>query len=204
MKKLPKLERKPRVIPKIIRIRRLKKALLTVWSLIVRRRDDHTCLLCGSRELLTAHHWCLPKRTFRYGRYNPYNGATLCYACHIRKVHREDSTYSLAMQIKEAVAAKYKASAACFWAFVSKSMTLRWTDEPEQMESEEQLRDELRHLRGQLLEGVKSVCADCAKASGIPASRSKKEKTPQIVGTCHICGRTSRVLTTVPKDRFAE
>lgn len=203
-KKLAKPERKPRVVPKTMRIRRLKKTLLTVWSLIVRRRDDHTCLLCGSRELLTAHHWCLPKKTFRYGRYHPYNGATLCYACHIRRVHREDSTYSLSMQIKEAVAMKYKASAACFWAFVSKCMNLRWTGAPECVESEESLRAELLHLRAQLLEGANAVCADCAKAAGIPAARSKKDKHPATCGTCPVCGRTNRMLKSVPKARPAE
>lgn len=60
------------------------------WSLYVRYRDNK-CLLCGKYEnqpeKLQAHHWILSRaRSLQY-RFDPRNGVSLCYGCHIHQVH---------------------------------------------------------------------------------------------------------------------
>lgn len=66
---------------------RIKKALYADWSLRVRTRDEFRCILCGATENLTAHHWYCSDHHAHAARYCVDNGATLCYACHIRGVH---------------------------------------------------------------------------------------------------------------------
>lgn len=68
-------------------IPRIKKALYADWSLRVRTRDGFKCLLCGATENLTAHHWYCCDHHAHAARYAIDNGATLCYACHIRGIH---------------------------------------------------------------------------------------------------------------------
>jgi hypothetical protein len=68
-------------------IPRIKKALYADWSLRVRTRDGFKCLLCGATENLTAHHWYCSDHFSHTARYAIANGATLCYACHIRGIH---------------------------------------------------------------------------------------------------------------------
>jgi hypothetical protein len=51
------------------------------WRALVLARDDHACLLCGSKDNLRAHHkdgwhWC-EERRFDVG-----NGVTVCDPCH--------------------------------------------------------------------------------------------------------------------------
>ena len=66
---------------------RIKKALYADWSLRVRARDGFKCLLCGATENLTSHHWYVSDHHAHTARYAIGNGATLCYACHIRGIH---------------------------------------------------------------------------------------------------------------------
>lgn len=69
---------------------RLFKSLKTeahrLWSLAVRARDGK-CVLCQNRETLQAHHWIVHARGSLQVRFIPENGVTLCYTCHIYKVH---------------------------------------------------------------------------------------------------------------------
>lgn len=58
------------------------------WSLTVKARDGFKCVLCGGVELLTAHHWYFTKQEGRAARFCYDNGATMCYTCHIRKLHQ--------------------------------------------------------------------------------------------------------------------
>lgn len=73
---------------KLPSIPRIKKALYADWALRVKKRDGFKCLLCGATENLTAHHWYVCDHHAHAARYCVDNGATLCYACHIRGVHQ--------------------------------------------------------------------------------------------------------------------
>lgn len=66
----------------------VKRFLYADWALRVKKRDGFRCLLCGSTENLTAHHWYVCDHHAHAARYCVDNGATLCYACHIRGVHQ--------------------------------------------------------------------------------------------------------------------
>lgn len=74
--------------PKLPSISRVKKALYADWALRVKQRDGWKCLLCGCEDNLTAHHWYVSDHHAHAARYSLDNGATLCYACHIRGVHQ--------------------------------------------------------------------------------------------------------------------
>jgi hypothetical protein len=60
------------------------------WSQAVRRRDGR-CLMCGSITSLQAHHWYYSRSRSVALSVEVSNGATLCYGCHIGKIHREAS-----------------------------------------------------------------------------------------------------------------
>lgn len=65
----------------------VKKALMQDWARRVKERDGWGCMLCGSTDNVTAHHWFVANHFANQARYMVDNGITLCYACHIRKVH---------------------------------------------------------------------------------------------------------------------
>lgn len=65
----------------------IKKTLYDNWALRVKQRDGFKCVLCGSEENLTSHHWYCCDHHAHAARYCIHNGVTLCYACHIRSVH---------------------------------------------------------------------------------------------------------------------
>lgn len=73
---------------KLPSLSKVKKALYADWALRVKRRDGWKCLLCGCEDNLTAHHWYVCDHHAHAARYCVDNGATLCYACHIRGVHQ--------------------------------------------------------------------------------------------------------------------
>ena len=73
--------------PNLPSISKVKKALHDDWALRVKIRDGHKCLLCGTTELLTAHHWYFTSQRGHAARYCVDNGATLCFTCHMREVH---------------------------------------------------------------------------------------------------------------------
>jgi len=65
---------------------KLIKDLDTLWSKAVRERDGE-CLLCLKRDTLQAHHWIVPRARSLKHRWDIRNGTTLCYTCHMFKIH---------------------------------------------------------------------------------------------------------------------
>jgi len=80
------LDRALSKLNKFIERRRPGKSCLQLWSHFVRLRDGFSCVRCGSRHRVSAHHICrksfMPEAAFQVG-----NGITLCQGCH-RIVHR--------------------------------------------------------------------------------------------------------------------
>ena len=72
-----------------VRLKRIKKELAKLWSLAVRHRDGGKCVMCGKTEYSQAHHWLFRKGHSLALAFNVANGATLCYGCHIGRVHRD-------------------------------------------------------------------------------------------------------------------
>jgi len=68
-------------------LRTVKKTLYTTWSLKVKQADGWRCALCGDTDRLAAHHWYCCDKQAHAARYVVDNGVTLCFACHLRKVH---------------------------------------------------------------------------------------------------------------------
>lgn len=84
------------------KIKRLRKKCDELWSQAVRKRDGE-CVLCGKRETLNAHHWIHSKAQGNKHRWNVKNGVTLCYPCHVYKVH----TYASADVLEQLKAAAF-------------------------------------------------------------------------------------------------
>ena len=72
------------------KIKALKNKCDKLWSEAIRTRDGE-CILCGKKETLQAHHWIHSKAQGNMHRWEVKNGVTLCYACHIHKVHKFSS-----------------------------------------------------------------------------------------------------------------
>lgn len=51
------------------------------WATAVKRRDNFTCQVCGSKEKIIAHH-INSYKSDKENRYNVENGITLCRECH--------------------------------------------------------------------------------------------------------------------------
>lgn len=68
------------------KIKALKNKCDKLWSEAIRTRDGE-CVLCGKKDTLNAHHWVHSKAQGNQHRWNVKNGITLCYTCHIYKVH---------------------------------------------------------------------------------------------------------------------
>lgn len=62
------------------------KPAYNAWRKEVMERDCHACAICGSIEMLEAHH-IMPYALFPHLRTDPANGITLCKSCH-KSVHR--------------------------------------------------------------------------------------------------------------------
>jgi hypothetical protein len=90
---------------KLPSIGKVKKALYADWALRVKQRDGWKCLLCGCEDNLTAHHWYVSDHHAHAARYCVDNGATLCYACHIRAVHTR-ADYVTVMAVFNAIMRK--------------------------------------------------------------------------------------------------
>ncbi len=54
---------------------------LSLWSKFIRERDGHRCVICNSKNGLSAHH-IIRKSFWKYLRYQTGNGITLCRVCH--------------------------------------------------------------------------------------------------------------------------
>lgn len=78
------------------------KLLDELCSKYVRKRDGR-CVLCGGHlgevSKLQSHHWIVSRaRSLKY-RYDPRNCVSLCYACHIHKIHN-NPTLALLDELK--------------------------------------------------------------------------------------------------------
>lgn len=187
---------KPHKTPKAVVLKRLKKACLSLWSELVRERDGHKCLLCGKTENLTAHHWCVPKRGHEAFAYNPMNGATLCYACHIHRVHREDSTYSLSNRIRgeveKKVYLKFHVGGDDFETFMRHALADGGKPRPFDVtvENYSAIRTGLSMMLGA---NPSHYCKRCAKELGHKITPTT-EKTPD--ARCSHCGKVTTVWLT--------
>jgi hypothetical protein len=81
---------------------KLMKELDTLTSQYVRNRDCK-CILCGGHvgdiKSLQSHHWIVSRaRSLKY-RFDPRNCVSLCYACHILKIHH-NPTVALLDELK--------------------------------------------------------------------------------------------------------
>lgn len=90
--KKPK-EKKVKTVPKAKRLSKLRKECDKLWSEAVRARDGNKCVLCGSTSHCQAHHWCHTKAQGNATRWDINNGITLCYTCHLYKVHSGAAYY---------------------------------------------------------------------------------------------------------------
>lgn len=72
------------------KLKALKNKCDKLWSEAIRTRDGE-CILCGKKDTLQAHHWIHSKAQGNMHRWEVKNGVTLCYACHIHKVHKYSS-----------------------------------------------------------------------------------------------------------------
>ena len=84
---------KPKTVPKAKRLSKLRKECDKLWSEAVRARDGNKCVLCGSASHCQAHHWCHTKAQGNATRWDISNGITLCYTCHLYKVHSGAAYY---------------------------------------------------------------------------------------------------------------
>lgn len=80
---------------KVKQIARLKKKLDKAWSEAVRKRDGK-CLMCSKaapEHVLHAHHWFIRKARSLLLRWDMTNGVALCYYCHLKELHGNQSDY---------------------------------------------------------------------------------------------------------------
>lgn len=82
------------------KIKRLRNKCDKLWSEAVRTRDGE-CVLCGKKDGLNAHHWIHSKAQGNLHRWNVKNGISLCFACHLYKVHTYASA-DILEQLKQA------------------------------------------------------------------------------------------------------
>lgn len=70
---------------------KLIKQLDEICSQVVRKRDNK-CILCGGyygeHNKLQHHHWILSRGQSNKYRWDTLNGVSLCYSCHIHKIHQ--------------------------------------------------------------------------------------------------------------------
>lgn len=83
--------------------KKLLKKLDELCSLYVRKRDNK-CILCGGHvgetAKLQSHHWIVSRaRSMKY-RFDERNCVSLCYGCHILKIHN-NPTLALLEALKE-------------------------------------------------------------------------------------------------------
>ena len=83
-------------------IKQLRKMADNLASEVVRLRDRR-CLMCGKTENLQAHHFIVTKGSSTKHRWNLHNLLTLCYSCHIHKVHSTASLKWIGLLKKSAI-----------------------------------------------------------------------------------------------------
>ena len=83
-------------------IAQLRRIADDLASEIVRKRDGR-CMMCGKRENLQAHHFIITKGASTKHRWDLRNLITLCYSCHIHKVHSTASLKWISILKKSAI-----------------------------------------------------------------------------------------------------
>ena len=87
---------------KVKSISQLRKEADKLASEVVRLRDKR-CLMCGATEGLQAHHFIVTKGASTKHRWDLRNLISLCYPCHIHKVHSTASLKWLGILKKAAI-----------------------------------------------------------------------------------------------------
>lgn len=83
------------------KIKRLKTKCDKLWSECVRTRDGE-CVLCGKKDGLNAHHWIHSRAQGNLHRWDIKNGVSVCFACHLYKIHNYASADIMERLKKEA------------------------------------------------------------------------------------------------------
>lgn len=113
------------------------------------------------------------------------NGISLCYACHIRKVHREDSSFALLSKIKSYIVKSSPNPEETV--FKIETMIANYGVNSVEAVTEEALTQTKRKLISGL--GVEEgfLCKTCANTKGAIVH----SKTPTKKGLCFYCGKES-------------
>ena len=93
---------KKRAKAKVKSVSQLRKEADKLASEVVRLRDKR-CLMCGATEGLQAHHFIVTKGASTKHRWDLRNLISLCYPCHIHKVHSTASLKWLGILKKSAI-----------------------------------------------------------------------------------------------------
>ena len=93
---------KKRAKAKVKSISQLRKEADKLASEVVRKRDGR-CLMCGTTENLQVHHFIVTKGASTKHRWNLHNLISLCYPCHIHKVHSTASLKWVGLLKKSAI-----------------------------------------------------------------------------------------------------
>lgn len=93
---------KKRAKAKVKSIAQLRKEADKLASEVVRKRDGR-CLMCGATEGLQAHHFIVTKGASTKHRWDLRNLISLCYPCHIHKVHSTASLKWIGILKKSAI-----------------------------------------------------------------------------------------------------
>lgn len=72
---------------KLPSLKALKKKADILWSKIIHQTWNETCAVCGSTDMLQAHHF--RSRRFWGTRFDTSNGILLCAKCHFGHAHRD-------------------------------------------------------------------------------------------------------------------
>lgn len=130
------LKSKPRRLPsRKKQVDAIKKRILGVgglWSQAVRNRDGK-CIMCYKTETLQAHHWLFRRGHSMALAVDIANGATLCYGCHIGRVHHDgdgDFIFRLG-DTMTALVGPGKVAEMRITAQTSQPMSLEWWQEKE-------------------------------------------------------------------------
>ena len=83
-------------------IKQLRKMADDLASQVVRLRDRR-CMICGETENLQAHHFIVTKGASTKHRWDLRNLISLCYPCHIHKVHSTASLKWIGLLKKSAI-----------------------------------------------------------------------------------------------------
>lgn len=70
--------KRKKTVPKVKRIRILKKKLLTIWAKIAKEQQGNKCQICGSSEFLNAHHIVPKEKKDNALKYDLQNAIVLC------------------------------------------------------------------------------------------------------------------------------